>query len=103
VAPDLTSANRDLPSAPRSTIDRIRRVLVDALGLNVEHEQLTDETTLNDLAGLDSVAVLEFVVALEDEFGVELPPELLTLGFLGDLRRLASYIDARIVAAPRSG
>ena len=97
MASDVTSpgAGAEPTAGSRATADRIRRVFVAALGVNVDPEALPYEAMLDDTVGLDSVAILEFVVALEVEFGIELEMERLTLEFLRDLGRLASYIDAR--------
>ena len=84
------------PGTPaRHTIDRIRRVFIAALHLNLREEDLPYEQKLDEAAGLDSIAVLEFVAALETEFRIEIEPELLEIDLLRDLPRLASYIDGR--------
>lgn len=75
---------------------RIRRVLIDALSLNLEEKDLRFSQKLDELAGLDSLAVLEFVTALEKEFGITIEPEQLQLEVLRDPERLAAYIAARM-------
>jgi acyl carrier protein len=54
---------------------------------------------LEEVAILDSIALLEFVTAVEKEFGLKLEPELLDFDFLRDLPALASHIEQRIEAA----
>ena len=75
------------------TLDRIRRVLIGSLHLNLREEDLAYETKLDETVGLDSVAVLEFVAAMEKEFEITFDPEMLTIDLVRDLNRLASYID----------
>ena len=75
------------------TLDRIRRALIGSLHLNLSEQDLAYETKLDENMGLDSVAVLEFVAALEQEFGITFDPEMLTIEVVRDLRRLAFYID----------
>ena len=77
------------------TLARIRRVFIESLHLNLEAEDLADGDKLKEAAGLDSVAVLEFVAALEKEFEITLEPEMLTIEVVGDLKQLAAYIDER--------
>ncbi len=48
------------------------------------------------LAGLDSMAVMQLVVAVEDRFGIELAPEDLTKANLATPITLAALIAARI-------
>ena len=46
-------------------------------------------------AGLDSMAVMRLVVAIEEEYGLELDPEQLTRANLATPRSLAELITAR--------
>ena len=54
--------------AEESTFDRIVKILQEQDGL--DDVDITPETKLSDL-GLDSLAVVEAVMACEDEFGIE--------------------------------
>jgi acyl carrier protein len=82
-------------SGSRETMDRIRRVFIQSLHLNLREEEFSFEDKLDESVGLDSVAVLEFVIALEKEFGVTFEPEMLTIQLVRDLRELAAYVDER--------
>jgi acyl carrier protein len=84
------------PSPSRETMDRLRRIFIEALHLNISERDLPYETPLDEAAGLDSIALLEFVTAVEAEFGVAIEPQCLELEFIRDLRRLASYLEERI-------
>jgi acyl carrier protein len=86
----------------RETMDRIRRVFLQSLHLNMNEEDLDYERRLDELAGFDSLAMLEFVTALEKEFGIMMEPELLRLDFVRDLPQLAAYIEDRTARVPRS-
>jgi len=90
-----TVSNRGVPS--EETMARIRKVFVESIGLNVRPEDLRYEQWLEETAILDSIAVLEFVTALEKEFGVSIEQKFLEFDFLSDLPALASYL-----AGPRS-
>jgi len=53
-----------------------------------EHIQLTDATTAGDVEGWDSVAHINLIFAVEEEFGIKMSTaELATLGSVGDLTR----------------
>jgi acyl carrier protein len=58
---------RNPSDAPRSTMERIRKV--ESLRLNVREEELPYRQMLEEGAILDSIAVLEFMTAVEQEFG----------------------------------
>ena len=76
--------------------DRIRRVFVRSLSLGLDPSTLPASPDLGSLAGLDSLAMLEFVAGLEQEFALEIEPERLTREFLGDLDALVDYLAARL-------
>lgn len=98
----LTNAGSGEPPRRGSedTMNRIRRVFVESLHLNLSPLDLDYEHKLDEFAGLDSLAVLEFVTALEKEFGITIEPELLRLDFVRDLPQLASYIEGQIPRSP---
>lgn len=77
---------------------RIRRVFVESLHLNLRDDQVPYEQMLEEVAILDSIALLEFVTAVEKEFGIKIEPKLLDFDFLRGLPALASYVEQRIEA-----
>ena len=85
-------------NGPLHTMARIRKVFVESLQLNLRDDQVPFEQMLEEVAILDSIALLEFVTAVEKEFGIKIEPELLDFDFLRDLPGLASYIEHRIEA-----
>ena len=56
-----------------SVEEKVREIIVDQLG--VDEKQVTDDAAfINDL-GADSLDTVELVMALEEEFDVEIPDE----------------------------
>jgi acyl carrier protein len=53
--------------------DRVKKIIVDQLG--VEEELVTTEASFVDDLGADSLDTVELVMALEEEFGLEIPDE----------------------------
>lgn len=86
----------------QETMARIRKVFVESLHLNIRDEELPYEQMLEEAVTLDSIAVLEFITAVEKEFGITLEPKFLEVefDFLRDLSVLASYIERRLQAYP---
>ena len=72
-----------------STFERVKKVMVEQLG--VSEDQVTMEASIVDDLGADSLDVVEIVMALEEEFEMEIPDEeaekLATVG------AIAHYID----------
>ena len=52
---------------------KMRDLLVDELGLDAD--KITDEATFEEDLEVDSLGVVELLMALEDEFGVKVPDE----------------------------
>ena len=63
-------------------LERIKEIVAESLGTEVE--TLTAETSFKDDLGADSLDLFEMVMALEEEFNVEIPSEdledILTIG-----------------------
>ncbi|MBM4042152.1 MAG: acyl carrier protein [Planctomycetes bacterium] len=80
-------------SAP---LDRVVRVLGEAVGLADTAAIGPDTPLVGGGLSLDSVAVLELLVGLENEWGVELDPDaLLEADALRTVGTLAAYLDGR--------
>ncbi|MBX5475536.1 MAG: acyl carrier protein [Clostridia bacterium] len=53
--------------------NRIKKIIVEQLG--VEEDQVTPESSFIDDLGADSLDIVELVMALEEEFDMEIPDE----------------------------
>ena len=53
--------------------DKITEIIVEQLG--VKPEEVTPEASFVDDLGADSLDTVELVMALEEEFGIEIPDE----------------------------
>ena len=62
-----------MSSEKQTLLDRIRAIVAEHLGLSVD-EVLPDSRILNDL-GADSLECIELIMAVEDEFGIEISDE----------------------------
>ena len=56
-----------------SVEERVRKIIVEQLGVNAE--QVTMEASFVDDLGADSLDTVELVMALEEEFGLEIPDD----------------------------
>src|SRR6202008_1788556 len=73
-------------------VERVNAIVSEQLG--VEKESLVPEANLLDDLGADSLDVVELVMAIEEEFGIEVPDEdAENIRTLGDI---TSYIEARV-------
>jgi acyl carrier protein len=53
--------------------DKVKEVIVDQL--NVEEDDISEDASFTDDLGADSLDLVEFVMALEEQFGVSIPDE----------------------------
>ena len=84
----------------RPTFDAISAVLAEKF--KVDPARIDPATTLEQL-GLDSLALMEFVFAVEDRFDVRIPEERLDPRQAGvTLEQLARLIDEAVAARPGS-
>ncbi len=74
--------------------ERVNVIIGDQLG--VERANLVPEANLLDDLGADSLDVVELVMALEEEFGVEVPDEdVETMRTINDI---VQYLGSRVEA-----
>jgi acyl carrier protein len=73
--------------------DKIKQIIADQLG--VKKEEVTDNAKFVDDLGADSLDTVELVMALEEEFGIEIPDE--------EAEKLATVGDALRYIEEKSG
>ena len=56
-----------------AVFDKVKRIVIDQLGIEDE-EEVTMTTSFQDL-NADSLDVVELIMALEEEFDIEIPDE----------------------------
>lgn len=54
-------------------LDRVRKVVVNAL--NVKEEEVVESASFQEDLGADSLDVVELAMALEEEFGIDIPDD----------------------------
>ncbi len=64
--------------------EKIKSIMMDQL--NIDENDITEDTSFKDDLGLDSLDLFELAMAMEEEFGVEIPQE--------DLERIVTVGDA---------
>jgi len=72
-------------------MERIKKIIAEQLG--VDEAEISPESHFIDDLGADSLDTVELVMALEEEFGIEIPDEdAEKIQTVGDV---AKYIDER--------
>ena len=76
-------------------LEKMRPIIAEQL--NVQESEIKENTTLKEDLGADSLDLFELVMALEEEFGVEIPLEdLESIVTVGDV---ITYLKNRGVTA----
>lgn len=75
--------------------ERIRKVLPSALGGSVDASLVGPGTDLWE-AGMDSMLSVGLLVALEDEFDVEFPDDLLTRETFSSVDRITAAVETLV-------
>ena len=75
--------------------DRVRAIIAEQLGVKLE--EVTDAASFIEDLGADSLDTVELVMALEEEFGIEIPDEdAEKMPSVGDAIK---YIESKIASA----
>ena len=72
---------------------RVKQVIIRTLSLEVDAEEIDDEGELfGGGLGINSMATIEIIVGLEEEFGIEVPDEELRVELFDSVRTMADYV-----------
>ena len=80
-----------------ATYEAVKAVVVDTLGIEDRADTLVaDAPLLGSLPELDSMAVLELVLELEQRFGIEVDGEDVTAELFETLASLTEFVDGKL-------
>lgn len=75
---------------------RIKTMVIDHLFLKVTPDELSPEASLIDDYGVDSVALLELVVGLEEEFGIVVDDGDFEISNFSSVAALTDFVAKRL-------
>ena len=77
-------------------LEEMRKMIAEQL--NCEESEITADTSFKDDLGADSLDLFELVMALEDEYNIEIPAEELTeLATVGDVIEYVSGVFSEFI------
>ncbi len=83
---------------------RVKQVIIRTLSLEVNAEEIDDEDALfGGGLGLNSMATIEIIVGLEEEFDIEVPDEDLRVELFDSVQTMADYVRAELQKVPDAG
>ena len=81
----------------QATFESVKEVVVTTLGIEDRADDLVPESgLLGSLPELDSIAVVELLVALQDRFGIEIEDDEVVGDIFETLGRLTAFIDSKV-------
>ena len=79
--------------------ERLRRFILDYFYVS-EPEELSDDTSLIESGTVDSTGMMEVILFLESEFGIEVEEQDTTPENLETIARIAAFVAAKRRQAP---
>ncbi len=81
--------------ASEAVKEEIKSLLVERLFLRVKPEEIPDDAPLLDTLGIDSIALFELVVGLEDVYGITFEEGEFKLSLFKDVASIADFVEAK--------
>lgn len=76
---------------------RLKQIIVNDLDIKADMESIREDITLFEGGiGLDSIAVMEFISILEQQFGFEFSDEELSLEPFQTLNKLSEFVERKM-------
>ena len=80
---------------------RVKQVIIRTLSLEVDADEIDDEDALfGGGLGINSMATIEIIVGLEEEFSIEVPDEDLRVELFDSVQTMADYVRAVLQKVP---
>lgn len=73
----------------------IKQLLVDRLFLRVRPEEIANDAPLMETLGIDSVALFELVVGLEDAYGITFEEDEFRLAHFQTVDAIADFVERK--------
>lgn len=74
---------------------QIKKMIVERLFLNTTPGEIADDAPLMETFGIDSVALFELVVGLEDEFGVAMEDADFQVSTFKTVNSIAAFVESK--------
>ena len=77
----------------------IKQLLVERLFLKMKPEDIGDEEPLMATYGIDSVALFELVVGLEEVYGITMEDDEFSLDLFKSIKSIADFVRAKLATS----
>jgi len=81
-----------------NTIEQLQTIIAEQLDVNITREDIDpDSNLLEEGLGLDSIAIVELITLIEENFGFEFDEDGLDMEAFHTVRTLAAYIQSSLI------
>ena len=81
----------------KDVIDQLKQIIAQELDVNLGVEEIDEDASLfEEGIGLDSMAVMDFILLIEGRFGFEFSESELEVELFRNLRVLANFIATKV-------
>ena len=77
--------------------DRIVEIMIHELELTLSPDEIYSTSKLDDLFGMDSIAITELIIGIEQHFKITIPADDLSAEVFKDLETLTEYVKKRLL------
>lgn len=78
---------------------RVKSAIVQSLRLSIDPNDIADDESLFEGVGVDSIAALEIIFALEQEFGIEVDDEELRVDIFDSVNSMVRYVSGKLASS----
>ncbi len=75
---------------------RLKKMIVERLFMKISPDEIEDEKSLINVYGVDSVSLLELVVGIEEEFGIEVEDEDFDVRSFETVAALSTFVQGKM-------
>ena len=78
-------------------VNQLKEIIADRLDVNLAYDEIDETVSLfEDGLGLDSIAIVDLIVSIEDTFSLSIEDEDLNTELFKNLKVLAEFVRGRL-------
>jgi acyl carrier protein len=87
--------NGGMPGMVADVIEQLKQIIAKELDVNLDPEEIDENAPLfEEGIGLDSIAIMDFILLIEERFGFQFADTELTVELFRNLETLADFISS---------
>jgi len=84
----------------QTIVNQLKKIISEKLDVNLSYHEIDEKVSLfEDGLGLDSIAIVNLIVAIENEFSLSIPDDELSADLFKSINVLADFIGQKSAQA----